>query len=70
MSLQRRRGLLCLGLLCLTLLRVSPVGAGFDEGLLAYTRGDYATALREFRLLADQGHAAAQLILGVMYDTG
>ena len=44
--------------------------AGFDEGVRAHERGDYATVLREFRLLADQGHAAAQHNLGVMYAKG
>jgi TPR repeat protein len=32
--------------------------------------GDYATALREFRLLAEQGHAEAQSHLGGMYALG
>jgi TPR repeat protein len=43
--------------------------AGFDEGLAAYERGDYATALRELRPLAEQD-AAAQFLLGLMYDEG
>jgi hypothetical protein len=33
--------------------------ADFDDGLAAYQRGDYATALKEFRPLAEQGHAVA-----------
>ncbi len=33
----------------------SPARAGFDDGMAAYKRGDYATALREFRPLAEQG---------------
>ena len=28
---------------------VGPAWAGFDEGMAAYDRGDYATALKEFR---------------------
>ena len=44
--------------------------AGFDEGMQAYNKGDYATALREFRLLADQGNAGAQSHLGNMYHEG
>ena len=47
-----------------------PAWAGFDEGLAAYERGDYATALREWRPLAEQGHAEAQFRLGVMYFNG
>ena len=44
--------------------------ADFDDGLAAAQRGDYATALQEWRPLADQGHARAQCNLGVMYDNG
>jgi len=54
----------------LCLLLATPAWAGFDEGVAAYNRGDYATALREFRPLAEQGRAAAQYNLGVMYDKG
>ena len=44
--------------------------AGWDEGQAAYQRGDYATALREFRPLAEQGNALAQNKLGYMYRNG
>ena len=44
--------------------------ADFNAGVAAYKRGDYATALREWRTLAKQGNANAQLLLGVMYDIG
>ncbi len=44
--------------------------ADFDTGIKAYQRGDYATALRIFRQLADQGHAKAQFNLGYMYNKG
>ncbi len=36
----------------------------------AYDSGDYATALRLWRPLAEQGHADAQYSLGVMYNQG
>ena len=36
----------------------------------AYDRGHYATALREWELLAEQGNASAQSNLGVMYRQG
>jgi len=42
--------------------------ADFDTGIKAYQRGDYATALRIFRQLAEQGHAKAQFNLGYMYN--
>ena len=44
--------------------------ADFDDGLTSYQRGDYATALKEFRPLAEQGHAVAQFNLGIMYVLG
>ena len=56
--------------LALALLVSFPAWAGLDEGDAAYKRGDYATALQEFRPLAMQGDAWAQYNLGVMYDNG
>jgi hypothetical protein len=44
--------------------------AGFYEGVAAYDRGDFKTALREFRVSAVQGDARAQYNLGVMYRIG
>ncbi len=49
----------------------APVAAGpFEDGAAAYEKGDYATALRLWRPLAEQGHAKAQLILGDVYRDG
>ena len=48
----------------------APAWADWDEGVAAYDRGDYATALREWRPLAMQGNAAAQYNLGLMYSKG
>ena len=42
----------------------------FNKGLEAAQSGDYQTALREWRPLAEQGVAIAQFNLGVMYDKG
>jgi len=44
--------------------------ADFQKGLDAYKSGDYATALREWTPLAEQGHADAQFNLGSMYEYG
>ena len=33
------------------------LSADYQKGLTAYERGDYATALREWTPLAEQGHA-------------
>ena len=49
---------------------VVPAWADFQAGLDAYKRGDYATALREWRPLAEQGDASAQFQLGLLYDNG
>lgn len=58
------------GLVLALLLVASPAYADFAEGFAAYERGDYATALAEFRPLADQGYANAQFNLGLMYANG
>jgi TPR repeat protein len=42
----------------------------FSEGVVAYQRGDYRTAVSIFRSLADRGDAAVQFILGVQYAAG
>jgi len=54
--------------LLLTLGAPSSVWAGYSEGHAAYKRGDYTAALREWRPLAEQGHARAQYSLGFLYD--
>jgi TPR repeat protein len=50
---------------------ITPVLAEpFADGVAAYQRGDYPSALRFFRLGADQGNGDAQYNLGAMYDRG
>ncbi len=49
---------------------VTAHAADIVDGTIAYKLGDYATALRIFRQLADQGDANAQHNLGVMYAKG
>ncbi len=65
-------GLALIAALCagFTLGLTAPAWAGFDEGVAAAKRGDYATALRELRPFAEQGNAKAQYSLGLMYRTG
>ncbi len=48
----------------------APAMAGYDEGLTAYQKRDWAAAIREFRPLAAQGNAAAQARLGHMLFEG
>src|SRR6516165_4447214 len=55
----------------LTVSFAAPVSAGpFEDGIDAYGKGNYATALLHFRPLAEQGMARAQIMLGVMYSRG
>lgn len=44
--------------------------ADFNSGLTAYNKGDFTTAAKEWRPLAEQGVAAAQFNLGLMYYDG
>ncbi len=57
---------LVLSLVCLA----TPVWAGIDAGKEAFDRGDYATALREWRPMAERGDVRAQAILGGLYHDG
>ena len=59
------------GLLILALFMIpSAYAADFKAGQEAYDIKDYVTALREYRPLAEQGHAEAQYSLGSMYFLG
>ncbi len=55
-------GLALVAALCsgFTLGLTAPAWAGLDEGVAALQRGDYATAIRKWRPLAEQGHVEAQ----------
>ena len=44
--------------------------ADFQKGFDAYKKGDYGTALLEWKPLAEQGDADAQNKLGLMYRKG
>jgi uncharacterized protein len=49
----------------------APVAAAsLEDAVAAYRSADYATALRVYRSLAEQGLAVAQFNLGLMYDLG
>ena len=54
-------------LLCVLL---TPAWADFAAGLSAYQKGDFATAMKEWRPIAENGDAAAQFNLGLMYYDG
>ena len=57
---------LMVGPLCVTNVRAGPL----EDGIAAYKAGDYGVAMELWRPLAEQGHADAQLSLGVMYAFG
>ena len=57
-------------IVALTVGSASAALADFDAGLKAYDAGDFATALREWKPLAEQGDAGAQINLGLMYRNG
>jgi len=44
--------------------------AEYEAGVRAYTDGDFALALEEFRDSARQGHAGSEFMLGVQYFNG
>jgi formylglycine-generating enzyme required for sulfatase activity/peptidoglycan hydrolase-like protein with peptidoglycan-binding domain len=61
-----RRFVLALALCAVASCILTDYQAGYD----AYQRGDYATALRKLKPLAEQGDAKAQSNLGTMYYKG
>lgn len=56
--------------LALTSFLAISTAADFNSGLTAYNKGDYTTAAKEWRPLAEQGVAAAQFNLGLLYLDG
>jgi uncharacterized protein len=62
--------LLLLALACPLSMAGGAVAGPFEDAEAAHGRNDYATALRLWRPLADQGDAKAQYALGFMYDKG
>ena len=60
----------CVVLILILNLACQAAPASFEDGLAAYERGDYATALQLWRPLADRGYARAQNNLGEMYRNG
>ena len=60
-----------LAMLIVPVVAASSAAAGsFEDGVAAYDRGDYPTALKLWRPLAEQGNAVAQTDLGWMYVAG
>ena len=42
----------------------------FEDGMDAYDKKDYATALKKFRLAAEQGNPVVELNIGYLYSNG
>jgi hypothetical protein len=42
----------------------------YKTGIIAFERGDYKTALKEFKDLAEQKDSRGQYGMGLMYDLG
>ncbi|MFO1079536.1 MAG: retroviral-like aspartic protease family protein [Reyranellaceae bacterium] len=59
----------CLLLVALAL-ATPAVATPLDDGVAAARQGDYATALKLWQPLAEQGNASAQYNIGLMYDRG
>ena len=68
--MKRFTAILCLTLAVLLASTGMSVSQDFEKGGDAFERGDYATALREWTPLAEQGDADAQYNLGLMYEQG
>lgn len=66
-SLAVRRGLALLAVLWLL---IPTARADFDHAVAAFEKGDYATAIRELKPLADKGDPRSQYAMGVMAENG
>ena len=64
------RTLFIIPLVLMSLMSSPSWGGDFNKGLTAAQNGDFATALKEWKPLAEQGDADAQYNLGVMYRDG
>ena len=66
----KRLGIISAAVISVVMLATSAFAQDFQKGFEAYNAGDYATAMQEWRPLAEQGHAQAQDMLGAMYTKG
>ena len=58
------------GVVASVILTGAPAAGPFEDAEDAYNRGDYATALRLWQPLAEEGDVKAQFNLGLMYEKG
>ena len=60
-----------IALSCFLMTLAAPTSAqDFQKGVAAYDSGDYATAFKEWKPLADAGVLSMQIIIGNMYYDG
>ena len=60
-----------LALSCILIMLAAPISAqDFQKGLEAAQNGDFDTALKEWKPLAESGNSVAQFNLGLIYDNG
>jgi len=70
LRLTMRRIAATLAVVAALLFSAGSAWADWDDGFAAVERGDYATAIQEWRPLAEQGDADAQTLIGMMYNEG
>ena len=61
---------LFLGVALIIVLAGQGAPPSFDDGLLAYSRGNHLKAFEIWRPMAEGGHASAQYMLGYLYQRG
>ena len=57
-------------LVTVTLSGAAAVTGPWDDGMVAYDRGDYVPAIKLLRPLVQAGNAKAQNVMGVMHRKG
>ena len=65
-----RRPAAVLILVVSSLIAVPAIAGPYEDATKAYGRGDYKTAIRLIKPLAEQGNAKSQYNLGLMYALG
>ena len=70
MIMKIKKILLSSTLLIFTLGIISPIYADFNDGWNAYSSGNFKAAAKQWRPLAEKGHAKSQTNLGILYFNG
>ena len=62
--------LLFVAVLTFSLGIITPINANFNDGWVAYSNGDFKSAAKQWRPLAEKGDAKSQTNLGILYFNG